>query len=157
MIAAALWATTDVLTKYLTLKGESPGNADGVAAGADHPQPPRHPAAGHRAGLRPGRSPPGVATGFPFALPTGNGLRLLALLGVLTGVAQYLLAFAYRVADATYLQPWRPQGAAEWPARLGAAQPVPRMQWFWLGAALIAALAADLLGGVVRARPLATA
>ena len=31
---------------------------------------------------------------------------LLVLLGVLTAAAQYLLAFAYRTADATYLQPF---------------------------------------------------
>jgi S-adenosylmethionine uptake transporter len=50
--------------------------------------------------------PSGVATGFPFALPTGNGLLLLLLLGALTAFAQYLLSFAYKVADATYLQPF---------------------------------------------------
>jgi drug/metabolite transporter (DMT)-like permease len=50
--------------------------------------------------------PAGVATGFPFALPTGNGLWLLLLLGALTAAAQYLLSIAYKVADATYLQPF---------------------------------------------------
>jgi drug/metabolite transporter (DMT)-like permease len=33
-------------------------------------------------------------------------LLLLLLLGALTAFAQYLLSFAYKVADATYLQPF---------------------------------------------------
>ena len=57
-------------------------------------------------------------------LPSGAGLWILLLLGVLTAVAQYLLAAAYKVADATYLQPFGdlkvPLSAA---ARLGAARP----------------------------------
>ncbi len=58
------------------------------------------------AGSRPQRCPAGLATGFPFALPSGAGLWLLLLLGGLTAAAQYLLSFAYKVADATYLQPF---------------------------------------------------
>jgi S-adenosylmethionine uptake transporter len=59
------------------------------------------------------------------------------LLGILTAAAQYLLAAAYRVADATYLQPF---GDLKVPltAALGwillAQEPSP---WFWLGAAMI--------------------
>ena len=62
---------------------------------------------------------------------------VLLLLGLLTAVAQYLLAAAYRVADATYLQPF---GDLKVPlsALLGwvLLNQVPS-PWFWLGAAMI--------------------
>ena len=92
--------------------------------------------------LVPSLLPAGVATGFPFALPTGDGLWLLLLLGALTGAAQYLLAFAYRAADATYLQPFGDTkvllgGLLGWIA-LGQ---VPSA-WFWPGAAMIIAASA---------------
>jgi drug/metabolite transporter (DMT)-like permease len=83
--------------------------------------------------------PAGLATGFPFALPTGAGLWILLLLGVLTAAAQYLLAAAYRLADATYLQPFGdlkvPLTAVLGWLLLGQ---VPS-NWFWLGAAMIIA------------------
>jgi S-adenosylmethionine uptake transporter len=137
IVAAALWATTDVLTKYLALKGESPETltisllvlvtpnhllillavwALGVAA--------------------PGLLPAGLADNV-FALPSGTALWLLALLGALTAAAQYLLAFAYKVADAAYLQPFGDvkvplSGLLGW-ILLGQ---VPSV-WFWPGAAMI--------------------
>ena len=83
----------------------------------------------------PGLLPTGVATGFPFALPAG--LWLLVLLGVLTAAAQYLLAVAYKSADATYLQPF---GDLKVPltAVIGfiflSQTPTG---WFWVGTALI--------------------
>ena len=81
--------------------------------------------------------PAGLATGFPFALPSGAGLWILLLLGVLTAVAQYLLAAAYKVADATYLQPFGdlkvPLSALLGWVLLGQ---MPSA-WFWLGAAMI--------------------
>ena len=87
--------------------------------------------------LLPSFVPAGLATGFPFALPTGTGLWILLALGVLTAVAQYLLAAAYRVADATYLQPFGdlkvPLTAVLGWVLLGQV-PSP---WFWLGAAMI--------------------
>jgi S-adenosylmethionine uptake transporter len=159
IIAAGLWATTDVLTKFLTLKGESP---ETLTVSLLVLITPNHLAilllVTALSAFAPGVLPPGVATGFPFALPSGNALWLLVLLGVLTGLAQYLLAFAYRVADATYLQPF---GDLKMPLSglLGWAllSQVPS-QWFWLGAALI-------IGGTVliywaesaRSRPLAAA
>ena len=87
--------------------------------------------------LAPTLLPAGLATGFPFALPSGDGLWLLGLLGLLTAAAQYLLAFAYKVADAAYLQPFGDlkvplSGLLGWIA-LGQ---VPSV-WFWPGAALI--------------------
>jgi drug/metabolite transporter (DMT)-like permease len=157
--AAALWATTDVLTKYLTLKGESP---ETLTVSLLVLITPNHLAilllVTALSALAPGVLPAGVATGFPFALPSGDGLWLLLLLGVLTGLAQYLLAFAYRVADATYLQPFGdlkvPLGGVLGWVLLNQ---VPS-QWFWLGAALV--LSGSLLIYFVEAagrRPLATA
>ena len=83
--------------------------------------------------------PAGIATGFPFALPTGAGLWVLLLLGILTAAAQYLLSAAYKQADATYLQPFGdlkvPLSAVLGWIVLGQ---VPSV-WFWPGAALIIA------------------
>jgi S-adenosylmethionine uptake transporter len=143
IVAAALWATTDVLTKHLTLKGESP---ETLTISLLVLITPNHLlillVVTALAAWAPGVLPAGVATGFPFALPTGTGLWLLLLLGVLTGLAQYLLAFAYRVADATYLQPFGDlkvplSGLVGWIAL----SQVPSI-WFWPGAALIVAASA---------------
>ena len=105
--AAALWAANDVLTKYLTREGESP---ETLTLSLLVLITPNHLlillAATALATYAPGFLPAGVATGFPFALPEGNGLWLLGLLAFATAAAQYLLAFAYRNADATYLQPF---------------------------------------------------
>src|SRR5690606_16304566 len=86
--------------------------------------------------------PIGMAPGFPFALPEGNGLMLLLILGALTAAAQYLLAFAYRNADATYLQPFSDVkvflgGVIGWIA-LGQEPSL----WFWPGALMIVAASA---------------
>jgi drug/metabolite transporter (DMT)-like permease len=141
--AAALWATTDVLTKYLSLKGESP---ETLTISLLVLMTPNHLlillAVTTFGWLAPSLLPAGVATGFPFALPTGDGLWLLALLGALTAAAQYLLAFAYKVADATYLQPFGDlkvplSGLLGWIAL----SQVPSV-WFWPGAALIVAASA---------------
>lgn len=104
--AAALWATTDVLTKYLS-RWESP---ETLTISLLVLVTPNHLlillAVTALTALAPGLVPAGVVTGFPFALPSGNGLWLLLALGALTAAAQYLLSFAYKVADATYLQPF---------------------------------------------------
>ncbi|WP_421762003.1 DMT family transporter [Devosia sp.] len=137
--AAALWATTDVLTKYLS-REESP---ETLTVSLLVLITPNHLlillVATLLSTLTPGLLPAGVATGFPFQLPEGGSLWLLGLLGVLTAAAQYLLASAYKVADATYLQPF---GDLKVPltAVIGfifLAQ-VPTF-WFWIGAALIVA------------------
>ena len=135
--AAALWATTDVLTKYLS-REESP---ETLTLSLLVLITPNHLlillVATAWAALAPTLVPAGLATGFPFSLPTGAGLWILLLLGVLTAVAQYLLAAAYKVADATYLQPFGdlkvPLSALLGWVLLGQ---VPSA-WFWLGAALI--------------------
>jgi drug/metabolite transporter (DMT)-like permease len=100
--AAALWATTDVLTKYLA-RQESP---ETMTISLLVLMTPNHLLILLAVNAFAWLLPSGVATGFPFALPTGNGLLLLLLLGALTALAQYLLSFAYKVADATYLQPF---------------------------------------------------
>jgi drug/metabolite transporter (DMT)-like permease len=137
--AAALWATTDVLTKYLS-REETP---ETLTVSLLVLITPNHLLilliATAWAWLLPSFVPAGLATGFPFALPTGAGLWILLLLGVLTAAAQYLLAAAYRLADATYLQPFGdlkvPLTAVLGWLLLGQ---VPS-NWFWLGAAMIIA------------------
>jgi S-adenosylmethionine uptake transporter len=136
--AAALWAATDVLTKHLTRQGESP---ETLTLSLLVLVTPNHllilVAVTALAALAPGVLPAGVATGFPFQLPGGTALGLLLLLGVLTALAQYFLAFAYKIADATYLQP-----VGDTKVMLGgllgwiflAQEP---SIWFWPGAALI--------------------
>jgi drug/metabolite transporter (DMT)-like permease len=139
IVAAALWATTDVLTKYLS-REESP---ETLTVSLLVLITPNHLLilllATAWAAAFPGLTPAGLATGFPFALPSGTALWLLVLLGVLTAAAQYLLAFAYKRADATYLQPFGDTklpltGILGWVAL--SQLPTP---WFWLGAALIIA------------------
>lgn len=137
ILAAALWATTDVLTRYLS-REESP---ETLTLSLLVLITPNHllilllvTALGNWA---PALLPAGVATGFPFQLPEGLGLALLILLGGLTAFAQYLLAGAYKIADATYLQPF---GDLKVPlsALLGwlLLNQTPSVA-FWIGAALI--------------------
>lgn len=132
--AAALWATTDVLTKYLARKGESPETLTIFLLVLITPN---HLAILLMATALAWLLPAGVATGFPLALPGGAGLVLLLLLGALTAAAQYFLSFAYKVADAAYLQPFAdlkvPLSALVGWVALGQ---VPSV-WFWPGACLI--------------------
>jgi drug/metabolite transporter (DMT)-like permease len=137
IVAAGLWATTDVLTKYLALKGESPETLTVSLLVLVTPNHLVILLAVWALGIgAPGLLPVGLADNV-FAIPTGTALWLLVLLGVLTAVAQYLLAYAYKVADATYLQPFGDSkvplsGLLGW-VILGQ---VPSV-WFWPGAALI--------------------
>lgn len=106
ILAAALWAATDVLTKYLS-RTESPETLTVSLLALMTPNHLLILLAVNAIGwLAPGVLPNGVTTGFPFALPSGNALWLLLLLGALTAAAQYLLSIAYKQADATYLQPF---------------------------------------------------
>jgi drug/metabolite transporter (DMT)-like permease len=139
IVAAALWAGTDVLTKYLS-REESP---ETLTVSLLVLVTPNHLlillAVNLLGWVAPSLLPAGVAVGFPFALPSGDGLWLLLLLGALTAAAQFLLSAAYRVADATYLQPFADMkvplgGLIGWIA-LGQ---VPSV-WFWPGALLIVA------------------
>ncbi len=143
--AAALWATTDVLTKYLS-REESP---ETLTVSLLVLITPNHLlillVATAWATLLPGFVPSGLATGFPFQLPAGAGLWILVALGILTAIAQYLLAAAYKRADATYLQPFGdlkvPLTAVLGWVLLGQ---VPSA-WFWLGAAMIIAASLFIL------------
>jgi S-adenosylmethionine uptake transporter len=103
--------------------------------------------------LAPDLLPAGIATGFPFQLPGGVGLLVLLALGALTAAAQYLLAAAYRRADATYLQPFGdlkvPLSALLGWILLGQV-PSP---WFWLGAALIIGASVLIFSAEAARRP----
>jgi drug/metabolite transporter (DMT)-like permease len=137
IVAAALWAVTDVMTKYLS-REESP---ETMTISLLVLITPNHLlillAATTWAWVAPGLVPHGLATGFPFQLPAGSGLGLLLLLGVLTAAAQYLAGWAYKVEDATYLQPFSdlklPLSALLGWIALGQ---VPS-SWFWPGSVLI--------------------
>ena len=143
--AAALWAVTDVLTKYLS-RQDSP---ETLTISLLVLMTPNHLlvllAVNAWAWLLPSATPAGLASGFPFALPTGTGLWLLVLLGALTAAAQYLLGHAYKVADATYLQPFGdlkvPLGGLLGWIFLSQAPSV----WFWPGSLLIIAASAFIL------------
>lgn len=159
VLAAALWATTDVLTKYLAREE----TAETMTLSLLVLVTPNHLAilllVNALGWLTPSLLPAGLATGFPFALPGGMGLVLLVLLGALTAAAQYLLAFAYRKADAAYLQPFGDlkvplSGLVGWIA-LGQ---VPSV-WFWPGAAMIVAASTFIfwVEGRGRVRRMATA
>jgi drug/metabolite transporter (DMT)-like permease len=135
--AAALWAGTDILTKYLA-REEAP---ETLTIALLVLVTPNHLlillAVNALAWLAPTALPAGIATGFPFALPSGAGLWLLLLLGLLTAAAQYMLGIAYKLADATYLQPFSdlkvPLGGLLGWIALGQ---VPSV-WFWPGTALV--------------------
>ncbi|MGN6100955.1 MAG: DMT family transporter [Devosia sp.] len=149
--AALLWATTDVLTKYL-LREDTP---ETLTLSLLVQITPNHLliliVATSWAWLAPTLVPSGLATGFPFQLPAGAGLLLLVLLGVLTAGAQYLASMAYRVADAVYLQPFTdlklPLSAVLGWVLLSQ---VPTI-WFWPGAALIICASAFILQREARA------
>ena len=90
--AAALWATTDVLTKYLS-RAESP---ETLTISLLVLITPNHLlillVATAWSWLLPALVPAGLAAGFPFALPTGTGLWMLLALGVLIWRAGMVLA-----------------------------------------------------------------
>jgi len=140
--AALLWATTDVLTKYLSRKGESPETLTVSLLVLVTPNHLLILLAVWAIGLvAPGALPSGLTENV-FALPGGTALWLLVLLGALTAAAQYLLAYAYKVADATYLQPFGDlkvplSGLVGWIVL----NQVPSI-WFWPGATLIIAASA---------------
>jgi len=85
--AAALWAAASLLTKYLT-RDEKPESITLYLLLL----------------LTPINALFLIPAGL--AVPSGNLLWLVLLLGLLTGLSQYLLTRAYAVADATYLQPF---------------------------------------------------
>lgn len=107
VVAAALWGTVSVLTKYLT-REESPESLTLYMLVLISPN---HLLIGVLLGLAitvlpAGTLPASLAQGFDFVPPGGTALGLLVLLGFVTAAAQYFLSLAYKVADATYLQPF---------------------------------------------------
>lgn len=137
VLAAALWASAIVLTKYL-VREES---AESLTLYMLVLITPNHLLIGLLLGLAiavaPGLLPTGLAAGFDFTLPGGDPFLLVVLLGLITAGSQYFLSLAYRVADATYLQPF---DDLKLPLNLllgwVVLSQVPDI-WFWPGAALI--------------------
>ena len=138
ILAAACWGTVSVITKYLS-RDETPESLTLYMLVLITPN---HFLIGLLLGiavavLPAGTLPTSLATGFDFVLPGGDALWLIALLGAVTAGAQYCFSLAYRVADATYLQPF---DDLKLPLNtlLGwiVLSQVPAI-WFWPGALLI--------------------
>jgi len=138
VLATALWATANILTKYLAREGEA---AESLTLYMLVLITPNHLLIGLLLGaavsLFPGALPASLANGFDFGLPGGDAFWLIVLLGVITAGSQYLNSLAYKVADATYLQPF---DDLKLPLNtlIGwiVLSQVPSL-WFWPGAVLI--------------------
>lgn len=107
VLAALCWGSVSVITKYLS-RDEAPESLTLYMLVLITPN---HFLIGLFLGiavavLPASILPAGLATGFDFALPLGQALGLIVLLGLVTAAAQYFLSLAYKVADATYLQPF---------------------------------------------------
>lgn len=146
VLAALCWGTVSVITKYLA-RDEEPESLTLYMLVLITPN---HFLIGLILGiavavLPAGTLPQGLATGFDFMPPMGEALGLIVLLGLVTAGAQYFLSFAYKVADATYLQPF---DDLKLPLNtlLGwvVLSQVPAT-WFWPGAALILAASSFIL------------
>lgn len=146
VLAAMCWGSVSVITKYLS-RDEEPESLTLYMLVLITPN---HFLIGLILGLAvavlpQGVLPTGLATGFDFELPVGEALGLIALLGLVTAGAQYFLSFAYKVADATYLQPF---DDLKLPLNtlLGwivlSQVPAP---WFWPGAVLIVGASSFIL------------
>jgi drug/metabolite transporter (DMT)-like permease len=144
VLAAALWGTASVLTKYLS-RDEAPESLTLYMLVLITPN---HLLIGLLLGLLvllfPGLLPQSLAQGFDFVPPGGAALWLILLLGLVTAGAQYCFSLAYKAADATYLQPF---DDLKLPLNtlLGwiVLSQVPSL-WFWPGAALIVAASSFL-------------
>lgn len=146
VLAAACWGSVSVITKYLS-REESPESLTLYMLVLITPN---HFLIGLVLGiavavLPEGALPASLATGFDFALPGGDALWLIVLLGAVTAAAQYCISLAYKVADATYLQPF---DDLKLPLNtlLGwiVLSQVPAI-WFWPGAILILAASSFIL------------
>ncbi len=146
VLAAACWGTVSVITKYLS-RDEAPESLTLYMLVLITPN---HFLIGLLLGIAIALLPAGVlpaslATGFDFMLPTGHALWLTLLLGLVTAAAQFCLSLAYKVADATYLQPF---DDLKLPLNtlLGwivlSQVPAP---WFWPGALLIVGASSFIL------------
>jgi drug/metabolite transporter (DMT)-like permease len=154
VLAALCWGSVSVITRYLS-RDEEPESLTLYMLVLITPN---HFLIGLLLGiavavLPAGALPAGLATGFDFQLPLGDALGLIVLLGLVTAGAQYFLSFAYKVADATYLQPF---DDLKLPLNtlLGwiVLSQVPAM-WFWPGALLILGASSFILWSERRAMP----
>ncbi|MEQ8446999.1 MAG: DMT family transporter [Pelagibacterium sp.] len=154
VLAALCWGSVSVITRYLS-RDEEPESLTLYMLVLITPN---HFLIGLLLGiavavLPAGALPTGLATGFDFQLPLGDALGLIVLLGLVTAGAQYFLSFAYKVADATYLQPF---DDLKLPLNtlLGwiVLSQVPAM-WFWPGALLILGASSFILWSERRAMP----
>ena len=154
VLAALCWGSVSVITRYLS-RDEEPESLTLYMLVLITPN---HFLIGLLLGiavavLPAGALPAGLATGFDFQLPMGDALGLIVLLGLVTAGAQYFLSFAYKVADATYLQPF---DDLKLPLNtlLGwiVLSQVPAM-WFWPGALLILGASSFILWSERRAMP----
>ncbi len=154
VLAALCWGSVSVITRYLS-RDEEPESLTLYMLVLITPN---HFLIGLLLGiavavLPAGALPAGLATGFDFQLPMGDALGLIVLLGLVTAGAQYFLSFAYKVADATYLQPF---DDLKLPLNtlLGwiVLSQVPAM-WFWPGALLILGASSFILWSERRATP----
>ena len=146
VLAAACWGSVSVITKYLS-RDEAPESLTLYMLVLITPN---HLLIGLVLGiavavLPAGALPASLATGFDFVPPSGDALWLVLLLGLVTAAAQYFLSLAYKVADATYLQPF---DDLKLPLNtlLGwvVLSQVPAI-WFWPGALLILAASTFIL------------
>ncbi|WP_417579707.1 DMT family transporter [Pelagibacterium sp.] len=154
VLAALCWGSVSVITRYLS-RDEEPESLTLYMLVLITPN---HFLIGLMLGvavamLPAGTLPAGLATGFDFQLPVGAALGLIVLLGLVTAGAQYFLSFAYKVADATYLQPF---DDLKLPLNtlLGwvVLSQVPSV-WFWPGALLILGASSFILWSERRATP----
>lgn len=137
VFAAALWSTTTLITKYLA-RDEEPESLTlwlvllisvnhaliGIALALV-------------VAVAPGILPASLSSGFDFAFPGGAAAWVIVALGLVTAASQYLMWRAYKLADATYLQPF---DDLKLPLNTLLAwivlSQVPSI-WFWPGALLI--------------------
>ena len=154
VLAALCWGSVSVITRYLS-RDEEPESLTLYMLVLITPN---HFLIGLLIGiavavLPAGVLPAGLATGFDFQLPMGDAFWFIVLLGLVTAGAQYFLSFAYKVADATYLQPF---DDLKLPLNtlLGwiVLSQVPAM-WFWPGALLILGASSFILWSERRAMP----
>lgn len=138
VLAAGLWSTTTLISKYLS-KEETP---EALTLSLLLLISLNHAAIGLVLALLAVTLPAGVlpaslSSGFDLGFPVGAATGWVVFLGFVTGAAQYLMWNAYKVADATYLQPFDdlklPLNLLLGWIVLGQ---VPSA-WFWPGAALI--------------------
>lgn len=154
VLAAALWSTTTVITKFLS-REEEPETLTlylmllitlnhvilGIAIAL------------LVAMLPAGALPAGLSGGLAF--PAGGAAWVILFLGLITAVSQYLMWSAYKRADATYLQPF---DDLKLPLNvlLGwiLLSQVPSF-WFWPGALLIVMASSYIFSTETRVRRLA--